>query len=214
MTNVTHVVDYGVGNLYSVARAIEKVGGIPRLTNNLAEIAAADRLVLPGVGAFPDGMRGLCDADLDSAVVDFAKMGRPLLGICLGMQMLASSSLEFGMHRGLGLIPGKVEPIPTASADGLSHKVPFIGWTELLPVREKGFENTLLSSIKPQNAVYLVHSYHFLPEDPDDLLATYDYDGVSITAAVTRDNIMGCQFHPEKSGSVGLNIIRHFIEKF
>jgi glutamine amidotransferase len=211
MTSAVHIVDYGAGNLYSVARAIEKVGGVPTLTSDIAEIAAADRLILPGVGAFPDGMRGLCSADLDKAVVNFSNTGRPLLGICLGMQMLATTSSEFGSHNGLGLIPGKVEAIPAQTVDGLAHKIPFIGWTELTPVRPNCYDRTALSSMKPQNAVYLVHSFHFVPEDPSDLLATYDYNGLSITAAIARENIIGCQFHPEKSGDVGLKIIDNFI---
>lgn len=212
MTGVIHVVDYGIGNLYSVARAIAKVGAESRMTSDAAEIAAADRLILPGVGAFRDGMQGLRSANLDSAVVDFANSGKPLLGICLGMQMLASTSTEFGEHRGLGLIPGQVEAIPAHAADGSPHKVPFIGWTEMSPARAERFRGTPLSSIEADHAVYLVHSYHFVPDDPADLLATYDYDGVPVTAAVARGNIIGCQFHPEKSASVGLGLIRHFLD--
>jgi glutamine amidotransferase len=210
VTSIIHVVDYGVGNLYSVARAIEKVGGEPRLTSDASEIAAADRLILPGVGAFRDGINGLRSAGLDSAVIDFAQSGKPLLGICLGMQMLASKSTEFGEHEGLGLIPGQVRAIPPQAADGSPHKVPFIGWTELAPVRAEGFRGTALSSTEHDEAVYLVHSFHFVPDDAADLLAVYDYDGVPVTAAVARGNIIGCQFHPEKSASVGLQIIRNF----
>lgn len=212
MTGIIHVVDYGIGNLYSVARAITKVGAESRTTSDAAEIAAADRLILPGVGAFRDGMQGLRNASLDSAVIDFANSGKPLLGICLGMQMLASASTEFGEHQGLGLIPGQVEAIPAQAADGSPHKVPFIGWTELSPARAEGFRGTPLSSIESDHAVYLVHSYHFVPDDPADLLATYDYDGVPVTAAVARGNIIGCQFHPEKSAGIGLGLIRHFLD--
>jgi len=206
-----HVVDYGVGNLYSVARAVESCEGEARLTANASEIGGADRLILPGVGAFRNGMDGLAAAGLEDAIRDFAASGRPLLGICLGMQMLASRSREFGEHAGLGLIPGEVTTIPSEGADGTRHKIPFIGWVRLDPTRSSGFARTPLAGLESSDAVYLVHSFHFEPEDETDLLAVYDYDGVQITAAVARDNIIGCQFHPEKSGHAGLKIIRSFL---
>lgn len=211
MSGTIHVVDYGIGNLYSVARAIEKVGGTARLTADPAEIAGADRLLLPGVGAFRDGMAGLTRAGVADAIVAFASSGRPLLGICLGMQMLASGSNEYGAHAGLGIIPGRVESIPTVDRDGRRHKVPFVGWAVLESSRAAGFDETILSDITPEDSVYLVHSYHFLPDDPADLLATYGHGGASITAAVARDNILGCQFHPEKSARVGLRLIERFL---
>lgn len=211
MNGVVHVVDYGVGNLYSVARAIEASGGQARLTDRAAEVAAADRLILPGVGAFKNGMDGLREAGLIDAVRTFAATGRPLLGICLGMQMLATCSQEFGEHGGLNLIPGEVHAIPAENPAGLRRKVPFVGWVNLEATRPSGLVSTPLAGVGAGDAVYLVHSYHFLPEKRDDLLAVYDYDGATITAAVTRDNIIGCQFHPEKSGAVGLNILGRFL---
>ncbi len=211
MTRRVHVVDYGVGNLYSVARAVEKAGGEVVLTENYAEIASADRLLLPGVGAFHDGMAGLARLGLDEAVRAFAETGRPLLGICLGMQMLASESHEFGIHPGLGLVSGRVVPIPHEGADGAPHKVPFIGWATLKATRANSFTNTPLAEIK-DDSIYLVHSFHVEPTDPTELLATYCYDGIPITAAIQRENVFGCQFHPEKSGPAGLGIVRRFMD--
>lgn len=210
MSARVHIVDYGMGNLFSVARAIEKVGGEAVLAEGHAEIAAADRLLLPGVGAFRDGMAGLARNGLNEAVRAFAATGRPLMGICLGMQMLATESHEFGVHHGLGLVPGRVTPIPHLGANGLQHKVPFIGWAELAATRDAGFADTPLDGIAG-DAIYLVHSYHLEPADAADLLAVYDYDGIAITAAVQRDNVFGCQFHPEKSGPAGLAIVHRFL---
>lgn len=210
MTVRVHVVDYGVGNLYSVARAVEKAGAEVVLTENRAEIATADRLILPGVGAFRDGMAGLAARGLDDAVRRFAATERPLLGICLGMQMLASESAEFGNYVGLDLIPGRVVPIPRLGADGMPHKVPFIGWAALNPTRAEGFVGTPLEKVEG-DSVYLVHSYHLEPEADTDLLAVYNYDGLAITAATRRHNVFGCQFHPEKSGPTGLGIIASFL---
>lgn len=211
MTDIVHIVDYGMGNLFSVARAIEKVGGEPRLTSDAREICAADRLILPGVGAFRDGMLGLVKTGLDEAVIKFADANKPLLGICLGMQMLATQSSEFGDHNGLDLIPGRVVAIPSESPAGAQRKVPFVGWSELVPERSDGFVGTPMDSIGQTDSVYLVHSYHFVPDDPSHLLATYNYDGMNITAAVAKGNVIGLQFHPEKSATTGLELLRHFL---
>lgn len=213
MSHKVHIVDYGLGNLYSVARAVETCGGEPVLVSNAAEVRYADRLILPGVGAFENGMQGLKSAGMAEAVVEFAGTGRPLLGICLGMQMLATTSREFGEHAGLDLVPGEVVPIPREGADGTPHKIPFIGWVRLHPARDAGMGGTVLEDFGKADYVYLVHGYHFEPRQGDDLLATYDYDGVPITAAVARDNIIGCQFHPEKSSTAGLKIVRAFLDR-
>lgn len=210
MSAIVHVVDYGIGNLYSVARAIEKIGAQACVTDDARSIAAADRVILPGVGAFKDGMEGLRAKGLDRVVMDYAASGKPLLGICLGMQLLASRSLEFGTHEGLGLLPGDVVPIPPTGADGAPHKVPFVGWAELRSHGDAGFANSALADLGRSQSVYLVHSYHLSPHDSADVLATYDYDGAAVTAAVARGNILGCQFHPEKSAAAGLEIIRRF----
>lgn len=210
MTNVT-IVDYGIGNILSVQRALEYCGGNVVLANKPSEVLNADYLVLPGVGAFRDGMAGLTKNGLDEAVLQYAQSGRPMLGICLGMQMLASRSLEFGEHEGLGIIPGDVVTIPKLTAAGQSHKIPYIGWAPLAETRSASFEDTPLKSIAPGEYVYLVHSFHVKPRNPADRIAYYDYDGVQVTAAIRYGNIFGFQFHPEKSGPVGLRIIASFL---
>lgn len=210
MTGTVHVVDYGIGNLYSVARAIEAVGGIARVTTDPEELVQADRLLLPGVGAFRDGMAGLREAGVVDAVRAFAQSGRPLLGICLGMQMLATESSEYGVHEGLRIIPGRVDVIPSTDKDGRPCKVPFIGWASLEPAGDD-FRGTILDVVKPEDSIYLVHSFQFVPNHRSDLLAVYRYGGHPITAAVARDNIFGCQFHPEKSGRTGLRLLERFL---
>lgn len=205
------IVDYGAGNLLSVRRALEKGGAQVSLGTRYGDVADADFVVLPGVGAFRDGMAGLKQNGLDDGIRRFADTGRPLLGICLGMQMLASDSEEFGQHEGLGLVPGHVRAIPAQGADGTLHKIPFTGWARLDETRPGSFAGSALQAVPPQAQVYLVHSYHMLPDDPHHGCAVYDYDGVKVTAAVRRDNVMGCQFHPEKSGPVGLGVLADFL---
>lgn len=211
MTKRVTIIDYGIGNLYSVKRAVEVSGGEDIRVSGCPEaIAAADKLILPGVGAFEDGMKGLRDRGLVPHIIAAGRAGKPLLGICLGMQLLATTSEEFGLHTGLGLIPGEVKPIPRKSIDGDALKVPFIGWSPLtLNEHHLSYKN-YLATIQGK-AVYLVHSYQLEPNDPSHLLASYSVGGHMITAAVRDGNITGVQFHPEKSGAVGLQIMREFI---
>lgn len=205
------IVDYGAGNLLSVGRAFEKCGSEVSLVTTAADVLAADILVLPGVGAFRDGMQGLAKAGLDEAIVRYADTGRPFLGICLGMQMLATDSEEFGIHKGLGLIPGHVKAIAPCDDTGQPHKVPYVGWADLEPAGRSGFAHSPLTGMAAGQSVYLVHSYHCMPNNPAHLLAVYRYGGVPTAAAVWKDNIVGCQFHPEKSGTVGLSVIKGFL---
>jgi glutamine amidotransferase len=205
------IVDYGIGNLLSVRRAFEHVGAQVTLATDAAHICSADYLVLPGVGAFRDGMAGLRDRGLVDALLAHAAKGRPMLGICLGAQMLMSSSVEFGSHQGLNLVPGCVVPIPAIDIFGHSQKLPFIGWAELVPTTTGRFAATPLAQVRSEDAVYLVHSYFIETERSEHRLATYDYGGHAITAAIRSDNILGMQFHPEKSGPVGLRILESFL---
>jgi glutamine amidotransferase len=169
-------------------------------------------VVLPGVGAFANGMAELGRNNLDEVVHEVASRATPLLGICLGMQMLFDESEEFGDTPGLGLIPGKVVTIPSTATDGEFQKVPHIGWNSLQPPEScDGWENSLLSNTKPGDAVYFVHSYMASPADPAHLLAECYYGGRSITACVGKENVCGTQFHPEKSGEVGLAILKSFL---
>jgi imidazole glycerol-phosphate synthase subunit HisH len=206
------IVDYGVGNLYSVQRAVEVCGGKDICVSSKPEdIENADRVVLPGVGAFEDGMRGLRERGLIAPIIAYGRSGRPLLGICLGMQMLATVSEEFGMYPGLDMIPGVVKAIPRKSTDGEQVKVPFIGWTPIVIENPQVAIGSCLESHPDSAAVYLVHSFQVMPKDPAHLLASYLLGGHRIAAAICKDNITGLQFHPEKSGDVGLAIMRRFV---
>lgn len=206
------VIDYGMGNLFSVRRALETAGAAEvEVTADPARLAAASHVVLPGVGAFIDGMRGLTEAGFVPAIRDFAASGRPLLGICLGMQMLMDTSEEFGLTPGLGLIPGRVRAIPRDREGGGRRKLPAIGWAPIRPAGANGWAGSVLADTQPGTPVYMLHSFHAQPENAAHLLADYDHEGTAVTAAVQRDNVTGCQFHPEKSGPAGLAILRAFL---
>ena len=205
------VIDYGVGNLFSVARALERCGAEVTLSSDPHVLDAADRLVLPGVGAFADGMQGLRERDLVAPIRRYAASGRPLLGICLGMQMLASVSEEFGEHEGLDLIPGRVVAVPNRTVEGAAQKIPHIGWSGLLLPVGVSWSGTILDDTPPGTAVYLVHSFAVTPADPTHRLAACEYGGHRISAAIQAGNLVGCQFHPEKSGNAGLRILERFL---
>ena len=207
------IIDYGSGNLLSVSRAFERCGAEHLLSQDPADIETAQRLVLPGVGAFADGMQGLRDRGLIEPIRRYAASGRPLLGICLGMQMLASMSLEFGEHEGLNLIPGRVLPVPAIDLDGSSQKIPHIGWADLSMPSAKRWSGTLFDQTPEGTSVYLVHSFHFVPDDPAHCLADCFYGGHRIAAAVQAGNTVGCQFHPEKSGEAGLRLLAAFLQR-
>lgn len=211
MTDVA-VVDYGVGNLLSVSRALAHCGANVTVTSDPASILAASRVVLPGVGAFADGMAALQANGLDTVVRQVANKGTPLLGICLGMQLLFCESEEFGATVGLGLIPGRVVEIPTQTQAGGLQKIPHIGWNELVPpTGQSALQDTLFADISSGDAVYFVHSFMAVPDSAEYRLADCIYGGIPISAVVRRGNVMGCQFHPEKSGEVGLAILRRFV---
>ena len=205
------VIDYGIGNIFSVSRALERCGAQVTLSADPAQIEAAPRLVLPGVGAFADGMRGLRERGLVEPLRRYAATGKPLLGICLGMQMLASGSEEFGDHEGLGLIPGRVLPVPDKTTSGQPQKIPHIGWSGLIKPAGTDWRGTLLGGTPEGTAVYLVHSYAVVPDDPKHRLADCLYGGHRIAAAIRSGRIVGCQFHPEKSGDAGLAILSRFL---
>jgi glutamine amidotransferase len=206
------VIDYGVGNLLSVRRALEHCGVTVRVTADPEVIFAAARVVLPGVGAFANGMGQLRHARLDIVAQEVAARGIPLLGICLGMQMLLDESEEFGINSGLRLIPGRVVPVPATAADGQSHKIPHIGWNSLIfPSGRASWKGSPLNDVEPGDAVYFLHSYMADPSNVTDRLADCLYGGARISAAIGRGNVFGCQFHPEKSGEIGLRVLRAFL---
>jgi len=198
------IVDYGVGNLFSLKSSFAAIGAEAVVTDDPAVLRRAARVVLPGVGAFADAVEKLRACGLDSAVTEVAAQGKPLLGICLGMQMLFETSYEYGTHAGLGMIPGCVRPIADVIPQGL--KIPHIGWNAL---HFRGAPHPLLRHVREGEHVYFVHSYY--ADCGDAVIATAEY-GVELTAAVARGNVCGCQFHPEKSGRVGLRILRAFCE--
>jgi glutamine amidotransferase len=206
------VIDYGMGNLLSVRRGLEHCGAVVNVTADPDAILSAPRVVLPGVGAFADVMAELNSRGLDTVVREVAKQGTPLLGICLGMQMFLDESHEFVTTTGLGLIPGEVVAVPSMGSDCLAHKIPHIGWNALvMPEGHEGWEGSLLQDVKVGDAVYFVHSFMASPSNPMHRIANCLYGGIPISAVIARDNVVGCQFHPEKSGEVGLRVLRRFL---
>ncbi len=203
------VVDYGVGNLLSVARAFDCCGAQVIVTSDPQQIQNAERLVLPGVGAFKDAMLSLDEKGLIAPIKQFVSTSRPFLGICLGMQILFDSSEEFGEYVGLGLIAGKVVAIPKRDLDGRPQKIPNISWCELS--ERNSWKNTILNQLQEGEAVYFVHSYEGQPSNDQQILATYRFGGRDVAAVIRCDNVYGCQFHPEKSGQTGLTIIKTFL---
>ena len=208
------IVDYGVGNLRSVQRALDISGADDiRLVSSPEEIEKADKLILPGVGSFNKGMEGLNSAGLTEALQSFASSGKSVLGICLGAQLLVTSGEEFGTSKGLNLIPGFVTKIRWKELDH-QKRLPVIGWTTLnMKQKNNHVKGSCLQNTRDTDAVYLLHSYHINLVNSDNLLATYDYHGATVTAAIKHENITGLQFHPEKSGPVGLNILKQFLKE-
>jgi glutamine amidotransferase len=206
------IIDYGMGNLLSVQRGLEHCGASVVVSSEPNVILSARRVVLPGVGAFPDAMQELSRRKLLSTVLQVASSGMPLLGICLGMQLLLEVGEEFGETPGLGLIPGRVIPIPEKKGAGLPNKIPHIGWGALYPPDGKSdWRGTILQYVKPGEATYFVHSFMAHPTDQANNVANCLYGDTVVTAVVARANVVGCQFHPEKSGAVGLRVLQQFL---
>jgi imidazole glycerol-phosphate synthase subunit HisH len=210
MKKVT-LIDYGAGNIFSVCRAFEACGADIHLTSDPKEIANAERLVLPGVGAFKDSMDGLLSRGLKEPIANFVQTGRPFLGICVGLQLLMEIGEEFGTYEGLGLIPGKTIQIPEKTVEGEILKRPHIGWSQLESANDNQWKTSILKDLTENDLVYFVHSYHSVPTDKKHLLAYTSYGGHNITAALHKDNMTGCQFHPERSGPTGLKILKTFL---
>jgi glutamine amidotransferase len=208
--NVT-IVDYGVGNLLSVKRGFEHCGAMVTLTGNREDILSAERVVLPGVGAFGNAMGELSRLGLVEVLRLLAARQTPLLSICLGMQLLLDESEEFGLTPGLGIIPGRVVPVPVRTSTGAVQKIPHIGWNALQPANGNGWVGTILEDNIPGDSVYFVHSFMAITSDPRHLIAATIYGGSPVPAVIAKGNITACQFHPEKSGEVGLKILRRFL---
>lgn len=207
------IIDYGVGNLFSLKSSLKQLGLEAVVTADADTIRKADRLILPGVGAFGDAMDKLVATGLVPVIRAEAEK-KPLLGICLGMQMLFDESEEFGLHKGLGLIPGRVVRIPSTDVQGRPQKVPHISWDPLNPAGGRtDFAGTVLAGVTPGEECYFIHSYEAKPADEADRLADTVYGGRAVCAAAAHGSVVGCQFHPEKSGKVGLRIIEEYLNR-
>ncbi len=202
------IVDYGMGNLFSVSKALERLNVPYFISENREKLLEADGLILPGVGAFKDAMNLLETTHLKETILTFASSGKPLLGICLGMQLLFEKSLENGETKGLGLLPGEVIHIPKVDNEGNHYKVPHMGWN-LLRYQKN---SPLLTGVE-EGYVYFVHSYYVHEGDHEVIGASADYAGVEIPAVVSQDNVYGMQFHPEKSGDLGMKLLENFTKQ-
>lgn len=198
------IIDYGVGNLFSLKSSLKAIGADVIVTADKEELKNADQIILPGVGAFEDAARKLRESGLDKFIKELANNGKPLMGICLGMQLLFDKSYEYGEHEGLSLIKGEVVPIKDDVDESL--KIPHIGWNAL---NLKGEKSPIFANINDGDCVYFVHSY-YAKNCENSVIATTEY-GAELTAAVANKNVFGCQFHPEKSGKVGLSILKAFV---
>lgn len=213
MTEVA-VIDYGVGNLLSVQRGLERCGAKVIITADPGQILSSPKIVLPGVGAFGNAMQELQHLGLVEVLLEVARRGTPFLGICIGMQLLLDESDEFGVTAGLALIPGRVIPVPTHAVTGERRKIPHIGWNTLLPAGfAETWNGTLLENNTHGEPVYFVHSFMAEPTDPNHRIADCVYGGHRLAAVIGRANVTGCQFHPEKSGEVGLKILNTFVSR-
>ncbi|MAD12493.1 MAG: imidazole glycerol phosphate synthase subunit HisH [Flavobacteriaceae bacterium] len=201
------ILDYGVGNVKSIKNALISLDSDPILINSYNEIINADFLILPGVGAFKSAMSKLRDRSFDKAIYEFIKKGNPFLGICLGMQILFDQSSEFEISKGLGLIEGKVNKIPVKN----THRLPNIGWNYIEKPKDVSWDRSILKNLSTNDRVYFVHSYCTNPQNKSDIIANSSYFEEVFCAAVQKENVIGVQFHPEKSGEVGLKILNNFI---
>ena len=204
--NSVCIIDYEIGNLLSVKRSLEVCGASVTVSKEKSEILSASKVILPGVGAFKNGMKLLRKHNLVEAIFEVVEKKIPILGICLGMQLFFHESFEFGQEKGLAFIKGKVDKIPIKGDEKLL-KIPSIGWNELV-IKKK---DKLFANVESKNSTYFVHSYMAIPENKSIVTSVYKFGELEVVASVSQDNIFGCQFHPEKSGKVGLAILKSFI---
>ncbi len=203
------IIDYNLGNLFSVKHACDHVGLNTVTSNDVELINKADALILPGVGAFGEAMNNINELDIKESIVNRAKEGVPLLGVCLGLQLLFEESEEFGHQEGLGLLAGSVKRLPSSSSDGQKFKVPQISWNTIHG-ESKPWSSTILNSVDDGEYFYFVHSYYVSPSDESEILCTTEYAGIKYCSGIMKNNIIAVQFHPEKSGEKGISVYRNW----
>ncbi len=209
------IIDYQMGNLFSVSHACLYLGAKTEITSDKQKILSADAVILPGVGAFGEAMTNLKNLDMILPLKDFIASGKPFMGICLGMQLLFEESEEFGIHKGLALIKGNIKKFPSISPAGKKTKVPQIGWNSIhIPQTEKanGWKSDVFNSIIDGEYMYFIHSYYAIAQDKTVILSETEYEGIKYCSAIQKDNILATQFHPEKSGKAGLRIYENWIK--
>ena len=205
------IIDYGCGNILNLARAIKFIGYEVDITHDKNKIINSSYVILPGVGAFGNAMKQIEKYNLHNTILEYAKLGKPLLGICLGMQILLTVSYEFGVHKGLGLIEGKV--IKISNEKNKEIKIPHMGWNEIYPNNnKKEWKNKILKNSSIGKSFYFVHSFVCITKDYDSTIAVCNYSDISIPAVIATGNVYGCQFHPEKSADNGLAVLKNFCE--
>jgi glutamine amidotransferase len=205
------IIDYGCGNILNLARAIKFIGYEVDITHDKNKIINSSYVILPGVGAFGNAMKQIEKYNLHNTILEYAKSNKPLLGICLGMQILLTVSYEFGVHKGLGLIEGKV--IKISNEKNKEIKIPHMGWNEIYPNNnKKEWKNKILKNSSIGKSFYFVHSFVCITKDYDSTIAVCNYSGISIPAVIATGNVYGCQFHPEKSADNGLAVLKNFCE--
>jgi len=216
MKKYVAIVDYDMGNLFSVQRACEQVGLSAVITKSGDEIAGATAAILPGVGAFGDAMSNMEKFGLVKAIRDFVKTGKPFMGICLGMQLLFTESEEFGIHKGLDIIKGRVTEFGNKGKDNANIKVPQVGWNSISPGKgaEDKWNNSPLKDVKKGEYMYFVHSFYCIPSDPEVILTVSNYEGTEYCSGVSKDNVFAVQFHPEKSAIEGIKIYKNWAQLF
>ena len=204
------IVDYGVGNIRSIKKALSRVGNVDIVVScDHIEISSCDGVILPGVGAFAHAMAALKERNLDSVIKEYERSNKPILGICLGMQMLFDSSSEFGFSKGLGIIRGDVRRLPSK----LGLKLPFISWSPIKTREADIWKDTILDDLQDGEDMYHVHSYHAVPSNSSNILSLSTYQDFNFCSTVKKGNVYGCQYHPEKSGARGLKIISNFLSQ-
>lgn len=206
------IVDYGMGNLFSVSQACEKAGMHAFVSSEIRDITEADAIILPGVGAFGDAMNNLIKLDLTAPIIDHVASGKPFMGICLGMQLLFTESEEFGQHKGLNILEGKICKFPVINTTGTRIKVPQIGWNQVWKPEHRTWENTPFSTLKDGEYMYFVHSYYAVPSDQNNVLCSTNYEDLTYCSGVQKNNIFALQFHPEKSAESGLLLFKEFLK--